>query len=157
MTHCRYYCTAAHRQTRVTNTQTYTHTHTLKTMEYSDLLGMLYSKVLSALSRCLAVKWMHPPQHMYSSPQPKTHNTLCSGEQFFLDVQLFTRGCVCPCRAAHIVCEVEKEAISGEMCLEEHAYRPALVIAINFYSKSHTKEQTVIKSVQQNMITLRSQ
>ena len=100
--------------------------------------------------------WMHPLQRMHSCPQPKTC-TLCSGVQFFLDVPLFARGCVCSCRAAHIVCEVEKEAISGEMCLEEHACRSALVVALNIYSKSHTKGQAMTKSVQQNMITLKSQ
>ena len=73
--------------------------------------------------------WMHPPQHMHSSPQPKTY-TLCSCVQFFLDVPLFAWGYVCSCRAAHIVCEVENEAISGEMCLEEEAHRSALVVAI---------------------------
>ena len=55
------------------------------------------------------------------------------------------------------MCEVEKEAISGEMCLEEHAYRSVLVVAINFYSKSNTKGQKMTKSVQQNTITLKSQ
>ena len=41
------------------------------------------------------------------------------------------------------MCEIEKEAISGEMCLEEDAYRSALVVAINLYNISHTKGQTV--------------
>ena len=55
------------------------------------------------------------------------------------------------------MCEVEKEAISGEMCLEELTYRSALVVAINFYSESHTKGQIMTKSVPKNKITLKSQ
>ena len=68
---------------------------------------------------------MYSPQHMHLA-----QNILSSGTQF-LDVPLFARGCVCSCIAAHIVCEVEKEVLSGEMCLEEHASRTILVVAVN--------------------------
>ena len=44
------------------------------------------------------------------------------------------------------MCEVDKEAISGEMCLEENQYSSALVVAINFYSKSHTKRHIMTVS-----------